>query len=169
MASSYATFMYHEISYNNQYERLTVQRSINGQNDKLMAKLHKMVKQKTNITQEMLDEHDAQGFNDWYISAEEAEELGVIDIILDDDDELDGGIEDGDVNRIEQRTGQSAEVRRKRRCLSDVSEREMRNGQDLLPGSGVSTKGPAKGQKNSKAKKKRSRVRTLPESSGRIS
>ena len=76
------SFMLHELSYDPQDNCLTTQEYYTQEFRKTQEKINRIVSQNTNISQEKLKEYFEKG-KDWFMSAEEALDLGVIDKIID--------------------------------------------------------------------------------------
>lgn len=68
-------FLYHTLGYNNSYDMLRFHKERLETSEKLQKNLEKIIIEKTNITQDMLDEHRK---DDWNIFFDEAVKLNVI-------------------------------------------------------------------------------------------
>lgn len=75
-------FMFHELSYDPQDNCLTTQEYYTQEFRKTQEKINRIVSQNTNISQEKLKEYFEKG-KDWFMNAEEALSLGIIDKIID--------------------------------------------------------------------------------------
>lgn len=76
------SFMFHELSYEIQESSLFIHENYVKEFRKSQEKVGKIVSQNTNISLETLNNYIGKG-KDWFMSAEEALDLGVIDKIID--------------------------------------------------------------------------------------
>jgi ATP-dependent Clp protease, protease subunit len=79
-AYKYSTIMFHEVIHSIN-DKLTGLTNIIEEDNRLQKLMEQMILEKTNITQEKMDSIKKQK-KDWYISAEEALELGVVNEII---------------------------------------------------------------------------------------
>jgi ATP-dependent Clp protease, protease subunit len=79
-AHTYSTFMYHELSQSPYGDNEFLKRRVK-ENERVQTLLDGIVIGKTNIRKEKLDEIKSRR-EDWFISAEEAKSLGIVDEIL---------------------------------------------------------------------------------------
>jgi ATP-dependent Clp protease protease subunit len=76
-----ATFMYHELSWESVQEKLTQYKQEIYESNRLWKMYQNVILDNTKITRKQLDKID-KGRKEWYINAEEALELGIIDEII---------------------------------------------------------------------------------------
>jgi ATP-dependent Clp protease protease subunit len=79
--SKRATLMYHEMSWGTHEEKLRYHKQEVAEADRLQKMYDSIITENTKVTKKKLDEVKSKN-QDWYITAEEALELGFIDEII---------------------------------------------------------------------------------------